>query len=115
MRIKREYFPSGKFSGISIFWSNYRYRTYIYVTTGWRGQFAYPKDQPRLLTSKPWWVFGGLMLITSRIEWKTVLWITEPKSYTVSAAEIDDNLYSVTSPTESESGSPKTDPNPPSD
>jgi hypothetical protein len=71
VRIKKEYFPSGEFAGIVIFWRGYR--TYIHVTTGWRGQFAYRKDQPRLLTSKPWWAFGGLMLITSRIEWKTII------------------------------------------
>jgi hypothetical protein len=90
MRIKRHYFESGKFAGLVIFWRNYRYRTYVHLVTNWHN---YPKDKPRWLTSKPWWHRGGLMLITSRIEWETILWVGSPESYAISRGEIADNLY----------------------
>lgn len=74
MFIRREYFPSGRLSGFLIFWS--RYRTYVTWTLGWKGQYAYPKDMPRLLIEgDKWWYRGGLMLITTRIEWRTHLWL----------------------------------------
>jgi hypothetical protein len=70
MKIKLEYFPSGKLAGICVYWL--RYRTYISWTFGWKGKFAYPKDKPRLLLrGDKWWYGGGLMLITTRIEWNT--------------------------------------------
>lgn len=37
------------------------------------------------------------MLITSRIEWETQLWITGPESYTITKEEIADNLYEIKS------------------
>ena len=39
-------FPSGKFAGVNIYWS--RYRTYVCITRGWRGEFRYPKDRATL-------------------------------------------------------------------
>lgn len=75
MKIKAEYYPSGKLSGFSVYWRGYK--TYISWTTGWKGPHAYPGDKPRFLKShldqQHWWYGGGLMLITTRITWYTDL------------------------------------------
>lgn len=57
-------------------WANFRvmqiqgktWRFCVWRTINWRGDHAYPKDKPRLLGSI---YHGGLMLITTRIEWST--------------------------------------------
>lgn len=73
MRIKREYFRMscgchGKPSGWSIYfgWKGKQYRLYLHRTTGWVGEYAYREDMPRLI----WKRVGGLMLITTRLEWR---------------------------------------------
>lgn len=83
VKIKLRRFPSGKVSGFSILWL--KYDTYVNWTLGWKPG-SYPKELPRFVTEnrlykqfqpdmydprRKWWHGGGLMLVTTRIEWKT--------------------------------------------